>query len=169
MQVTWFQFQTGAIKRRHVIGARGVQSCEFQFQTGAIKSRISICGKTALSRFNSKLVRLKVRLWLTMRFGFPKRFNSKLVRLKVLRGCRSSLRRIQFQFQTGAIKRENILRCWSWDWCSFNSKLVRLKVACMWYLLVEVKFQFQTGAIKSNRTTNCWGNIMSVSIPNWCD
>ena len=54
-----FQFQTGAIKSTGSIkGAR----CQvwFQFQTGAIKRGCRCSATTQHSRFNSKLVRLKV-------------------------------------------------------------------------------------------------------------
>ena len=57
-----FQFQTGAIKRRHVCAGDIQANLMFQFQTGAIKSKTG--DKNAMwanTRFNSKLVRLKAQ------------------------------------------------------------------------------------------------------------
>ena len=55
-----FQFQTGAIKRLTDSSIKSIASL-FQFQTGAIKSDERFSGGAVRhSRFNSKLVRLKV-------------------------------------------------------------------------------------------------------------
>ena len=76
------------------------------------------------------------------------RFNSKLVRLKETDKLPMSVVLLQFQFQTGAIKRpERLEELISLIKC-FNSKLVRLKV----------------GARFAKPRTEFF-----VSIPNWCD
>ena len=56
-----------------------------------------------------------------------------------------------FQFQTGAIKREEARDILESALVSFNSKLVRLKVdGHKWTAMTGARmFQFQTGAIKS--------------------
>ena len=58
---SWFQFQTGAIKRNERSHPDGYGQNQFQFQTGAIKSNRlqALDGNTFC--FNSKLVRLKVQ------------------------------------------------------------------------------------------------------------
>ena len=99
----------------------------FQFQTGSIKRKLYACQVEELfDGFNSKLVRLKVDMD-KVRDGSPRWcFNSKLVRLK--EGCRLIHNAIkkQFQFQTGSIKRKELINIYLAN-PSFNSKLVRLK------------------------------------------
>ena len=100
-------------------------------------------------------------------------FNSKLVRLKVYTARAAKAAFSMFQFQTGAIKREERQQIAIHEAASFNSKLVRLKVQdsrpnafinliSFNSKLVRLKdarnarvfpspvseFQFQTGAIK---------------------
>ena len=58
--------------------------------------------------------------------------------------------RMEFQFQTGAIKSLNLAFIDTLSTTRFNSKLVRLKAIPKAELLQEVTFQFQTGAIKRN-------------------
>ena len=60
-----FQFQTGSIKSRASLSVRLV-SMLFQFQTGSIKSFRRVQGRKCRHGFNSKLVRLKVRMKLHM-------------------------------------------------------------------------------------------------------
>ena len=86
-QVSWpvatdtdrFQFQTGSIKRRS-FDRQWFRQTMFQFQTGSIKSEPLHRRCETYSRFNSKLVRLKVRA----------RLNGRITH--------------RFQFQTGSIK-----------------------------------------------------------------
>ena len=100
-------------------------------------------------RFNSKLVRLKVRVK-TLDTA-DKSFNSKLVRLKALTRRGGGGAPLEFQFQTGAIKRTYGYTVDALEVMRFNSKLVRLKEgASSMESLNALKFQFQTGAIKSN-------------------
>ena len=103
--ISWFQFQTGAIKRNAELPVSAWKSV-FQFQTGAIK-RCHQCPNTVSPSpcFNSKLVRLKALRRGGLALGL-RGFNSKLVRLKV--DVTVS------KFRLGV---------------SFNSKLVRLKEA----------------------------------------
>ena len=75
-----FQFQTGAIKRAPLPIPSSLPAM-FQFQTGAIKSSKFISSTGGVTRFNSKLVRLKGSV-------------------SIRRGTAIST----FQFQTGAIK-----------------------------------------------------------------
>ena len=76
-----FQFQIGAIKsQNNDVTARATR--EFQFQIGAIKSYGIVREDRQHSRFNSKLVRLKVRTVISCLLLLTIRFNSKLVRLK---------------------------------------------------------------------------------------
>ena len=59
----WFQFQTGSIRSNAMKEVIELAISLFQFQTGAIKSRyVHMCSSGTCARFNSKLVRLKVRL-----------------------------------------------------------------------------------------------------------
>ena len=79
-----------------------------------------------LSRFNSKLVRLKV----------------KTVTVDVAEG--------KFQFQTGSIK-SAFGSLFSVSNRGFNSKLVRLKGLMQFFAYPATRmFQFQTGSIKSS-------------------
>ena len=162
-----FQFQTGAIKRTATDSPRPFGDCfnsklvrlkgnssrlpvsshTFQFQTGAIKSKVSYTIPSLVTCFNSKLVRLKVAVDMVYPNLPIDSFNSKLVRLKG--GIYDKVIRCPtFQFQTGAIKRNEVRYLAAFK-RGFNSKLVRLKESG-----VEVKecipkrFQFQTGAIK---------------------
>ena len=98
-----FQFQIGAIKsQNNDVTARATR--EFQFQIGAIKSYGIVREDRQHSRFNSKLVRLKVRTVISCLLLLTIRFNSKLVRLKT--HAQGSMRNSSlFQFQIGAIKR----------------------------------------------------------------
>ena len=102
-QISWFQFQTGAIKRNNLL--RGLQPRIFSF--------------------NSKLVRLKVLIYLTgqsqcRQFQFQTGAIKSIIFRLPLRGKK------WFQFQTGAIKSEcgGII---GGKVVGFNSKLVRLK------------------------------------------
>ena len=98
-----FRFQTGSIKRSTAF-ARTIHDWKFRFQTGSIKRmKMPKTLSIEVTRFDSKLVRLKVTLTqrIIQLWGC---FDSKLVRLKV---CSRpvSVRRV----------------------CCFDSKLVRLK------------------------------------------
>ena len=76
-----FQFQTGSIKSTAASNSYQM-SISFQFQTGSIKRiRKGIQRMIPLFSFNSKLVRLKVKVFIVS-FLFLVCFNSKLVRLK---------------------------------------------------------------------------------------
>ena len=75
--------------------------------------------------FNSKVVRLKARGW-EQRFIQKFSFNSKVVRLKVVEKMNALDELGQFQFQSGAVKRNG-----------FNAAFVK-----------KNEFQFQSGAVK---------------------
>ena len=118
------------------------------------------------------------------------RFNSKMVRLKDRPSFCGTYRRVPFQFQNGAIKR----RVFFYVLLSrirFNSKMVRLKDGTHWGIpQTEIEFQFQNGAIKRQLSDEDGGylemfqfqngaiksrrksktiHINYVSIPKWCD
>ncbi len=141
------------------------------------------------SRFNSKLVRLKVAFHLRPHLRMPL-FQFQTGSIKSLQNSECLAVEERFQFQTGSIKRlivtdETPRSC-------FNSKLVRLKVFNLTlYVFDSFLFQFQTGSIKSNDDGEVidtklvfqfqTGSIKSlsnlqvhnkfgeVSIPNWFD
>ena len=121
-----FQFQTGAIKRGSEIAAM-LDADPFQFQTGAIKSYIMQLDLFSdIPSFNSKLVRLKVKLRAGVTLSLFS-FNSKLVRLEVLKITTVLTTRMS----------------------GFNSKLVRLEVLPQHKMdTMDNMFQFQTGAIR---------------------
>ena len=76
----------------------------FQFQTGSIKRVSALWQQIVHSRFNSKLVRLKVGYYLGVDNERMKSFNSKLVRLKASFSKSTIIGGNKFQFQTGSIK-----------------------------------------------------------------
>ena len=151
----------------------------FQFQTGAIKS-LSNQDFKVLSEtcFNSKLVRLKGGDSHALNSGFISfQFQTGAIKSKPGLTCKNQ-RGSTFQFQTGAIKRRLSAVSVHSRFCSFNSKLVRLKGGGTTgrqdeptgfnSKLVRLKgarqvhevhhhpwFQFQTGAIKSS-TRGCY-------------
>ena len=121
-----FQFQTGAIKRSSASRSNRLRNA-FQFQTGAIKTYRTHTGFHRSDSFNSKLVRLKARAGTDEQPEHEPRFNSKLVRLKA-GNARLGYTYLEFQFQTGAIKRTGVIPPQLSAVTCFNSKLVRLKV-----------------------------------------
>ena len=96
------------------------------------------------------MVRLKVFSSLETAFKYS-RFNSKMVRLKVFRVVVKTKTMDLFQFQNGAIKSFGCLQGAKGKFC-FNSKMVRLKVKTVLKVATFQRFQFQNGAIKSGRT-----------------
>ena len=121
-----FQFQTGAIKRPGSHALIGEQFYVFQFQTGAIKSPTG-CRRCGCHRgFNSKLVRLKANINLAWQSFLP-RFQFQTGAIKRLQLVSPVLQQQLFQFQTGAIKSSH-RQFGSMRMPGFNSKLVRLKV-----------------------------------------
>ena len=128
-----------------------------------------------------------------MNYKHPSRFNSKLVRLKVLDGRLRLGRRIP-GFNSKLVRlKVQVMALEGWLATCFNSKLVRLKVPAAgdvnrthpsWFqfqtgaiksihvtfgdMIRCAQFQFQTGAIKSERGARV-GWKPHVSIPNWCD
>ena len=123
---------------------------------------------TTKSRFDSKLVRLKV-LQAVQGSDECRRFDSKLVRLKALillftahafAGFRfqtgSIKRKLEaiygegalFRFQTGSIKRLDKVYANTKGYESFDSKLVRLKEWRKEKGYLSGRFRFQTGSIK---------------------
>ena len=60
LRVIKFQFQTGSIKRQIAGHLNTEYTDKFQFQTGSIKRNGEETHKEIQTRFNSKLVRLKV-------------------------------------------------------------------------------------------------------------
>ena len=142
-----FQFQTGAIKSAGRFLSSVRRAVPFQFQTGAIKSLPWLSQQFSLwLRFNSKLVRLKVRTCCSPGRCLP-RFNSKLVRLKEPSRLRKSCSAQNgFNSKLVRLKGDNIE--FVKPWCKgFNSKLVRLKVS----------------------GEHPHPAKEPVSIPNWCD
>ena len=100
-----FQFQAGAIRSRSQQARQLACHTLFQFQAGAIRSEFAAQRITLQHRcFNSKLVRLEVRL-ISACSALITSFNSKLVRLEV-QLMRDSLiaQSTVFQFQAGAIR-----------------------------------------------------------------
>ena len=76
-----FQFQTGSIKRTVVVFLTVTACNRFQFQTGSIKSLAGWGQRHADSRFQFQTGSIKRQL-LSLTWKHLTRFNSKLVRLK---------------------------------------------------------------------------------------
>ena len=100
-----FRFQTGSIKSSQFTALYPDAYQGFRFQTGSIKSKTVNPLRITFNGFDSKLVRLKVRLWKCFRLWLA-RFDSKLVRLKG-GSAYITLYFLSFRFQTGSIKSDN--------------------------------------------------------------
>ena len=142
----------------------------FQFQTGAIKSAFRGVIHVELdSRFNSKLVRLKV-FTSSMLTGPTKPFQFQTGAIKSQTPWWRSWRPyILFQFQTGAIK-----SCWVhtalYYWGLFQFQTGAIKSACEKDFQTEgTSFNSKLVRLKVTRTTMRQDALSSVSIPNWCD
>ena len=105
--VTTFQFQSGAVKRKVIIQKYALFT---YFNSKVVRLKVNSCDFTLneSNYFNSKVVRLKV-----VTTGFLHileiYFNSKVVRLKVTPHTLFVAGRVQFQFQSGAVKRDRKL------------------------------------------------------------
>ena len=77
-----FQFQTGSIKRLRN-APRDVQERMFQFQTGSIKSGSDVYYNYTKTKFQFQTGSIKSLPDTLILPSVPSRFNSKLVRLKV--------------------------------------------------------------------------------------
>ena len=77
---------------------------------------------------------------------------------------------LQFQFQTGSIKRREWDDLNEEEFECFNSKLVRLKVLVMTiHLILLVSFNSKLVRLKEAEM-DAWADEMEkVSIPNWFD
>ena len=120
-----FQFYDSPIKNTDVICVRFDRET-FQFYDSPIKSTTRTTLSASVRRFNSMIVRLKVRYCEAV-FYVHTRFNSMIVRLKVdVKGQKISIAH-KFQFYDSPIKSP----AWA-VWCvqpaaCFNSMIVRLK------------------------------------------
>ena len=99
----------------------------FRFQTGSIKrlSRDSLQASYHL-RFDSKLVRLKARLFLPCQRR-TRKFRFQTGSIKSVSSVVIVVVKSVFRFQTGSIKRKTKSSTSLLDEISFDSKLVRLK------------------------------------------
>ena len=144
---TRFRFHTGSIKRAFLFSSVG-SLLLFRFHTGSIKSPPANPSDTQTDRrFDSILVRLKVRTMKKRCSRMYFSFDSILVRLKVRDGAE--------QLQP--------LR-------SFDSILVRLKDAeYVSRIITSATFRFHTGSIKSKKLCPYLLAQYVVSIPYWFD
>ena len=95
-------------------------------------------------------------------------FNSSMVRLGGQRGGFSELA-LKFQFQYGAIGRENLYHFWNlillfqFQYGAIGRSSTSVSGYCF------VKFQFQYGAIGRPVVGDKKSSFKMVSIPVWCD
>ena len=184
----------------------------FQFQNGAIKRTKPQAQHHARRNFNSKMVRLKANHGGRIT-TLENNFNSKMVRLKVPRawswfeddgrfqfqngaikrkcGVLSEPCRKKFQFQNGAIKSDQSTHTHRSPSRYFNSKMVRLKVCCV-FNWIRVVFYFNSKMVRLKENWPCFVGAscpdfnskmvrlkainspscilpFGISIPKWCD